>query len=218
MMKEKKMNENQELLDWAVTNIKEWNEEYTDLRSDNTVTSLFWTTNRHWFVHDTGDWRDYGGGGTSYLPVDSPFYTTTPQVITKVGWKEARALQKENKSMKQEFTKSMLVAGVHVVETREGYIYTLLGNFLKGFGDSGGYLFVYNYSECLLELDRDDELLDIVKVYEVSQKEGHLGFNESLHLVWERCSEEKAKLLKEKEELEARLKQINDEIEGGGNQ
>lgn len=37
------INPNQELLDWAVENVKEWDDEYTHIRSDSSSLPVFYT-------------------------------------------------------------------------------------------------------------------------------------------------------------------------------
>ena len=86
------MNDNTELLTWAVDNITTWNHDYTHLRSDCSVNPFY--TNEcarsSWMA-------EYGRWGTSapvttglFHELEAEFSTKTPQVITKQEWETAK--------------------------------------------------------------------------------------------------------------------------------
>lgn len=87
---------NQELLSWAVENIKEWNDDYTHLRSDDSRHSLFFSYGD--FIKDgDGTWCwDSRNGDVWDVSViyDKSFCTKPAQVITKEEWLEGVALLK----------------------------------------------------------------------------------------------------------------------------
>lgn len=87
---------NQELLSWAVENIKEWNDDYTHLRSDDSHHSLFFSYGD--FIKDgDGTWCwDSRNGDVLDVSViyDKSFCTKPAQVITKEEWLEGVALLK----------------------------------------------------------------------------------------------------------------------------
>jgi hypothetical protein len=82
-------NPNQELLDWAVKNIKEWNDRFTHLRGGSSSISVFFS-NGEWRI-DGDVWCGYTGNA-DYLGikrrVDVSF--TSTQVITKQEWEQAK--------------------------------------------------------------------------------------------------------------------------------
>ena len=82
------MNDNTELLTWAVENITEWNDDYTHLRSDSSRIPLFFTYG-DWFIDGENDWHPIGRADHTSLYKN--FYTKTPQVITKQEWQAAKA-------------------------------------------------------------------------------------------------------------------------------
>lgn len=87
---------NQELLSWAVENIKEWDDDYTHLRSDDSRHSLFFSIGS--FIKDEdGTWcYDSRNGDVWDVSViyDKSFCTKPAQVITKQEWLEGVALLK----------------------------------------------------------------------------------------------------------------------------
>lgn len=85
------MNDNNELLAWAVENITEWNDDYTHLRSDsNKVNSLFCTNGTSWRIRDN-EWAcPMGDDYTDNDDFCTSFSTHTPQVITKQEWQDAK--------------------------------------------------------------------------------------------------------------------------------
>lgn len=88
------MNDNTELLTWAVENITEWNDDYTHLRSDcSASTPLFYTKGGGWVVYEPGTWfgEKRGDEYTAQRFDDTDFSTKTPQVITKQDWEAALA-------------------------------------------------------------------------------------------------------------------------------
>lgn len=87
---------NQELLSWAVENIKEWNDDYTHLRSDKYTSAVFYTTG-YWHVIPKNTWDNPskdGWRGQWCGLAGKKFSTNTPQVITKEEWLEGVALLK----------------------------------------------------------------------------------------------------------------------------
>lgn len=86
------MNDNTELLTWAVDNITTWNHDYTHLRSDCSVNPFYTKecARSSWMA-------EYGRWGTSALvttglfhKLEAKFSTKTPQVITKQEWQDAK--------------------------------------------------------------------------------------------------------------------------------
>jgi hypothetical protein len=89
-------NPNQELLSWAVESIKEWNHDYTHLRSDKSTSPVFYTTG-YWHVIHRNIWDNPskdGWRGQWCNLVGKKFSTDSPQVITKEEWLEGVALLK----------------------------------------------------------------------------------------------------------------------------
>jgi len=80
------MNDNAELLKFAVENIEEWPEEWTHLRSDDLSSSPILTVEGNWFIDADGSWVCKGDGYEKM----SRFKTKTPQVISRKDWEEAR--------------------------------------------------------------------------------------------------------------------------------
>jgi hypothetical protein len=79
---------NQELLSWAVENIKEWDDDCTHLRSDKSTNPVFYTTG-YWHVLPENIWdnpSEDGGRGQWYNLEGKKFSTDTPQVITREEW------------------------------------------------------------------------------------------------------------------------------------
>ncbi len=81
------MNDNTELLTWAVENITEWGDDYTHLRSDSSGVPLFFTYG-DWFIDGVNDWHPIGRADHTSLYKN--FSTKTPQVITKQEWQAAK--------------------------------------------------------------------------------------------------------------------------------
>lgn len=90
------MNDNNELLTWAVQNITEWgtvngetNDDYTHLRSDDSHNPVFYTSGSGWIIQPGEFW--FGESlcdNHEELEVED-FSTKTPQVITKQEWMNA---------------------------------------------------------------------------------------------------------------------------------
>jgi hypothetical protein len=111
-------NPNQELLDWAVDNIREWDEEYTHLRSDDYYKSCFYTSGDEWDVEILDHqyfWVNCSVGISLFLYVGG-FQTKYPQVITKEEWLEA----KRHASL-DELTQLGQEMGEYDAATPEGY-------------------------------------------------------------------------------------------------
>lgn len=85
-------NPNQELLDFAVENIEGWDEGYTHLRSDRSVAPLFFTERGEWYICGLNEWT-YRGDGTFRKVTTSSDLSTTPQVIAKEEYLEAKGSQ-----------------------------------------------------------------------------------------------------------------------------
>jgi len=85
------------------------------------------------------------------------------------------------------FTKSMLVAGKHIVETVGGEIYVVFngddGDFLFKPTNEYGWSSLYEYNEDL-RCDHFDNMYDIVKVY--TTKGSNFCDKKRLTLIWER--------------------------------
>ena len=113
------MNDNAELLKFAVENIEEWPEEWTHLRSDDRYNSPIIISGTSWFICSENTWSHRGDRTEEVYG----FKTEFPEVITRNEWEEAR---KENYRPKPEnsntFTKSMLEVGKHIVVSRYGSI------------------------------------------------------------------------------------------------
>lgn len=86
-------NPNQELLDFAVENIEEWNYEFTHLRSDNSVTPLFYSTGDTWQKSSFDEDWIYDSDKDKFKGLDLDFKTSTRQVITKEEYLEAKGKQ-----------------------------------------------------------------------------------------------------------------------------
>lgn len=87
---------NEELLSWAVENIKVWDDDYTHLRSDFSSEPFFTNTKYPWYIdYDDKQWnyddKVSGYGYHAYLEVGEKFSTDTPQVITREDWEAAIA-------------------------------------------------------------------------------------------------------------------------------
>jgi len=91
---------NKELLDYAVENIKEWDDDYTHLRSDDSNSPLFFSKNDIWMIYKDGTWTYEDGSRNDYKGIyGAQFRTPTAQVITKQEWVEATLEAKEKKNM-----------------------------------------------------------------------------------------------------------------------
>jgi len=88
-------NPNQQLLDYAVENIKEWHPHHTCLRSDRSAYPLFYTGQYDgWDLHDN-QWFD----GGNFAKLEGTLGKTTPQVITKDEWLAEIKRREEGKPM-----------------------------------------------------------------------------------------------------------------------
>lgn len=90
------LHSNEELLSWAVENIKVWDDDYTHLRSDFSSEPFFTNTKYPWYIdYDDKQWnyddKVSGYGYHAYLEVGEKFSTDTPQVITREDWEAAIA-------------------------------------------------------------------------------------------------------------------------------
>jgi hypothetical protein len=88
-------NPNQQLLDYAVENIKEWDDHYPCLRADSSSVSLFYTDRSGW-VNNGGLWKD---DDISFHILSGALGKTTPQVITKDEWLAEIKRRQEEKGM-----------------------------------------------------------------------------------------------------------------------
>ena len=102
------MNDNTELLTWAVDNITTWNHDYTHLRSDCTVNPFYTKecARSSWMA-------EYGRWGTSALvttglfhELEAKFSTKTPQVITKQEWQDAKLRNAFNTVLEMRYSSS----------------------------------------------------------------------------------------------------------------
>ena len=97
-------NPNQELLTWAVENITEWNDDYTHLRSDSTLTPFF-TKNGRYGWHPgiyPRDWVTNEIYPEKYFKnLDKEFSTKTLQVITKQEYIDAVNALKTSQEVQQ---------------------------------------------------------------------------------------------------------------------
>lgn len=101
-----------------------------------------------------------------------------------------------------EMKKSDLIAGKHVVETREEKKYLIFdskeGKFMYGICD--GFMNLKNYDESLKLMDEDEDF-DIMKVYELKYPASKYSINRALTLIWERTEPKEMTM----EELEKEL-------------
>jgi len=90
------MNDNTELLTWAVENITTWNDDYTHLRSDASRYPFYTRDGKYGWLPDRAyklTWAsdDNNGFSSVYKELAKDFSTTTLQVITKQEWQAAKA-------------------------------------------------------------------------------------------------------------------------------
>ena len=90
-------NPNQQLLDYAVENIKEWHDYYPCLRSDSSSKPLFFTSENGWNIGVY--WKDQWVDGGEYGYLVGTLGRTTPQVITKDEWLAEIKRREEGKDM-----------------------------------------------------------------------------------------------------------------------
>lgn len=114
------MNDNTELLTWAVENIKEWNDDYTHFRSDCSVNPFYTKECAR------SSWVDAGvRWGTPELvttglfnELEAEFSTKTPQVITKQEWQHAKLRNASNTVLEMRHSSPC--------KPQEGHIHALL--------------------------------------------------------------------------------------------
>lgn len=94
---EEVVNPNQELLDFCVKPVEEWDEDYTHIRSDGSCYPLFFSGGI-WYVDKGDDWVSSTRGGWAKMR-DHDFSTETPQVISKQEWLDAKQVKEENTNM-----------------------------------------------------------------------------------------------------------------------
>lgn len=132
------LNTKQELLDWAVDNIKEWEQEYTHLRCDKSTypffSSGFWEEGELFLL---GWWQNVGGNCWSYCRSFN-VNTSTPLVISKQEYMEAKNM-KEN-----EFKLEYLKTGMLVTLSNGdiGYFFDAFHGYKEESG-SNQHIFVY---------------------------------------------------------------------------
>ena len=88
-------NPNQQLLDYAVKNIKEWPSKYPHLRADSSSKSLFFSAGDDWSIGNNYWGNDY----PTYRAVNGTLGEVTPQVITKDEWLAEIKRRQEEKPM-----------------------------------------------------------------------------------------------------------------------
>ena len=120
-------NPNQQLLDYAVENIKEWNDRFTDLYSDSSWNSLFWGKGFTWFSSSSMEWA-YNGNCSCSIIYEHTLGKTTPQVITKDEWLAEIKRREEEKPMilKQDSEYNVKLTGQEIFD-----LYLITGS-LKG--------------------------------------------------------------------------------------
>lgn len=130
----------------------------------------------------------WGEGNVGYYKFNAKgrfMYKSTPEGLWKVGC--GSPSYKPIKRPSNIFTKSMLVAGKHIVETGEvfnnTYLITILDNGHVILENSSGYLDLDDYNEDLTVLNGDSGAgkFDIVKIYTRTSSE-----KVELKLIWER--------------------------------
>ena len=160
------MNNNAELLKFAVENIEEWPEEWTHLRSDPSELKheLFWTKGDRWYLDCDEEWLSRGVLDYEYSSFK--FSTTKPQVISKEEWLEGR---KENDKSKPENSVTPLQVGTYLVK-REDY-----EDFCKDADAGGVKIFSSLWSEWMGKFPSDDEII----VYYGTAAFGTLGWDKT---------------------------------------
>lgn len=126
-------NPNQELLDWAVKNVKEWNDEYDRILSDDSSKPVHFAIGS-WYK-GINIWINISGKLSRVLSQD--FRTSSPQVITKQEWLDA----KKEKNM-NEFKIEDLKTGMRVTlsDGRQGIVYRNVAHNYHSDGDNRDFI------------------------------------------------------------------------------
>lgn len=137
---------NQQLLDYAVENIKEWHQEYNFLRSDSSAAPLFFTKkNDGWDIGKvfTEEW--IGNFEQSFHAIEGRLGKTDPQVITKDEWLAEIKRKQQEKPMILERDKEYDVkltgkeiAWLYFVTARGNTSDSLYHSLRSQFGELGG--------------------------------------------------------------------------------
>ncbi|RTL03663.1 hypothetical protein EKK58_12510, partial [Candidatus Dependentiae bacterium] len=108
------MNDNTELLTWAVENITTWNDDYTHLRSDSSLTPFYTERNSQWYL-SRGGWTTNQDYHAHFKNLDKEFSTKTPQVITKLEWESAKlaALYRDSMQIPLKTTQEPILGHIH---------------------------------------------------------------------------------------------------------
>lgn len=218
-------NNNQELLDWAVENIKEWDDGFTHLRGG--TDNISYTAGSSWTVYDIifPNWilRGKPAPDTKFKMLKTAWWGgiifTTAQVITKQEWLEAK---KEKENMSNEFNLKDLKTGM-IVETRECDCYLVLldtvkGDVLVSMSNDGefkkGFVFLSEYSDNLTLKDGWHQgVFDITKVFQTQVNDHDLFKKQRYTTIWERPAKEtpeQAKQRELREQYETTKKQLEE--------
>mgnify|MGYP000594357328 CR=1 FL=1 len=110
-------NPNQQLLDYAVENIKEWYYGYTDLRADTSAKPLFFSVGDSWSKASGWAWS-HTCPLCSYVEVEGTLVEFPPQVITKDEWLAEIKRRKEDKPMilKQDTEYNIMLTGIEIFD------------------------------------------------------------------------------------------------------
>ena len=115
-----------------------------------------------------------------------------------------------------EMTKSGLIAGRHVAETRNGDKYLIFdsedGKFMYQV-DGGGFMDLEGYDEDMLKINKH-KIYDIMKVFEVETACNRTGFNREdnryLALIWEREEPKEMTMAELEEKLGYKVKIVKE--------
>lgn len=211
------MNSNQELLDWAVENIKEWDLCYDSLFADKTVKVFYGSQKDEWTYEHYGYWTSDNARftyATNHMGKALEYKPQHPQVITKKDWLEAK---KEKEDMSNEFSLKDLKTG-HRVTMDNGEVYTVFLNAdLENCDGSKNVLVCTEGSSwCNLEDFTEDLFLHDKSIVEVRSFWAHdlnRGCNGDGQLLWERPAQEtpeQAKQRELREQYEATKQQLEE--------
>lgn len=114
-----------------------------------------------------------------------------------------------------EMTKSDLIAGKHVVETREGRRFLIFDSKEEKFmfETNGEFMLLESYDEYLMMIDGAREF-DIMKIYEVKKPANKFSMNkyceQCLNLIWERTEPKEMTMAELEEELGYKVKIVKE--------
>lgn len=114
-----------------------------------------------------------------------------------------------------EMTKSDLIAGKHVVETRNGRRFLIfdskVGKFM--FETNGEFMLLESYDEYLMMIDEDEDF-DIMKIYEFKNPASKFSMQkyseQCLTLVWERTEPKEMTMAEIEKELGYKVKIVKE--------